>query len=295
MEKKYNTLVLSGGGQKGISFVGVLKTLQENSNLNIDNINFLAGSSVGGIICTALCIDYTLEEIKNVFLSMNFLQLCPSLYDENYKGKIIDQIFFSYSISDGKNMKNILCELFTDKKININITFKELYQKSKKHLVLTGSNITDMIPEYFSYINTPNMSVMNALLITTRIPYIFPPITIDNKLYVDGHIFDPFPIRGFSNKIIKKNRNNMLGIIVTDFYKRNITGIKDFTFSIIDGLLHQNIKRTTHKYKKSIITVNINNSETIPTFNLSRNDMIDMYNLGVSEGNKFIDFSKTQE
>jgi len=288
MNKKYNTLVLSGGGQKGISFIGVLQSLQENSNFNTNDIQFLAGSSIGGIICTAFCIKYNLQEIKNIFLSMNFLQLCPSLHDNKYEGKMIEQIFFSYSISDGKNMKNILCQLFTEKKINTNITFRELYHVSKKHLVLTGSNITNMIPEYFSYTKTPDMSVLTALLITTRLPYIFPPITINNALYIDGHLFDPFPIRGFSNKIIKKNRNHMIGIIITDVYKRYITGIKDYTFSIIEGLLHQNIKRTIHKYKKNVITINIEKNETIPTFNLSKEDMTSFYNLGIMEGNKFM-------
>jgi len=72
MEKKYNTLVLSGGGQKGISFIGTLDTLQENSSFDINDILFLAGSSIGGIVCTALCIGYNLQEIKNIFLSMNF-------------------------------------------------------------------------------------------------------------------------------------------------------------------------------------------------------------------------------
>jgi len=127
-----NILVISGGGSKGISFIGALIKLQEVTSLNINNIKILSGSSIGGIICTAICLKYSLQEIKEWFLSTDFSSLCPVLYDENYSSKILPQLYKKFSLSNGTELRNIIIKIFIYKCIDINITFKELYIKTNK-------------------------------------------------------------------------------------------------------------------------------------------------------------------
>lgn len=282
-----NILVISGGGPKGISFVGVLTLLEEITTFSIKNIKILSGSSIGGVICTAICLGYNLEEMKKWFLSTDFSSLCPALYDENYTSKILPLLYKYFSLSNGVEIRNILEKTFLYKSVSTEITFKELYEKTNKLLILSGSNLNSRKAEYFSYEKTPDMKVFDALLITTRIPYVFPYIQYNKNLYVDGHLFDPFPIRGCKKDVIHKNNGKILGI--TSFLKteeKEISNIKQFTFSLIEGLSYQYMKKSTEKYKKFIISVELNTS----FFNLkiTPEEMSNMFEKGKSTAAEYV-------
>ena len=62
------TCIFGGGAIRGISYIGAIKALEE---LNI-NSKTIAGSSVGAIFAVLYAIGYTSEEIKNMFLKINF-------------------------------------------------------------------------------------------------------------------------------------------------------------------------------------------------------------------------------
>ena len=55
-------LVLSGGGAQGLAHIGVLKVLEE-AGIRPD---YLAGTSMGGVIAAAYAAGLTQEEIKNI-------------------------------------------------------------------------------------------------------------------------------------------------------------------------------------------------------------------------------------
>lgn len=283
-----NILVISGGGPPGIAFIGVLTAFQNNTDIDINKINILSGSSIGGVICFAICIGYTLTEINQWFISTDFSVLCPVLYDKKSSQKILPLLYKSYSLSNGDEIKKILINVFIFKKYNYTtLTFEELYEQTGKLLVLSGSNLNLKKCDYFSHIKTPKMKIFDALLITTRIPYIFPYITYNNYVYVDGHLFDPFPIKGCGKINIRENKNKIIGIkFVSENNSIKIENIKDFTFSIIDGLSHQYIKKIINKYKKYIVEVKVdtdffNLNITVPKLN-------EMFNKGLVSGETYI-------
>jgi NTE family protein len=279
-----NILVISGGGSKGIAYIGILTALQENTTFDIKNVNILSGSSIGGIISTAICLGYTLEEMKNWFLSTDFTKLCPSIYNNDYNQKILPLLYKSYSLSSGIEINEIITKLFLFKNYDPNtLTFKQLYEITGKLLILSGSNLTSKKCNYFSHIKTPDMKVLTATLITSRIPYVFPHIKYNNNVYIDGHLFDPFPIKGCGKEIIKQNKEKILGIISISQYKDNyINNIKDFTFSIIEGLSYQYMKKSYKKYKKYIIPITLN--VEFFTLNISKLEMNEMFNIGIQSG-----------
>ena len=61
-------LVLSGGGAKGIAHVGVLKALEEN-NIPID---FISGTSMGGVVGGCYAAGLSPLQIEKVILSNDF-------------------------------------------------------------------------------------------------------------------------------------------------------------------------------------------------------------------------------
>ena len=61
-------LVLSGGGAKGLSHIGVIKALEEN-NIPID---YICGTSMGAIVGGLYAIGYTTDEMIELFAGKEF-------------------------------------------------------------------------------------------------------------------------------------------------------------------------------------------------------------------------------
>src|SRR6478609_5587363 len=62
-------LVFSGGGAKGLAHVGVLKALEEN-DIPVD---YIVGTSIGGIIGGCYAAGMSPEEIEHMVLSPSFM------------------------------------------------------------------------------------------------------------------------------------------------------------------------------------------------------------------------------
>jgi predicted patatin/cPLA2 family phospholipase len=131
------------------------------------------------------------------------------------------------------------------------------------------------------------MKILDALLITTRIPYIFPYIKYNDYVYVDGHLFDPFPIKGCGKMNIKENKNKIIGIrAVSENNNIKIENIKDFTISIIAGLSHQYAKKLINKYKKHVVSVKVDTEFFNLNINVSK--LNEMFNKGLDSGVTYI-------
>ena len=90
-------LVLSGGGINGLIFIGVIKYLVETNQLK--NINTFVGSSIGAIINTLICLNYSYDELINFILYFNF---------ETVKNCDISNLFTFYGIDIGDKLIIIL-------------------------------------------------------------------------------------------------------------------------------------------------------------------------------------------
>ena len=68
-EKSFKYACLFGGGAiRGVAYCGTIKALEE---LGVD-ADIIAGSSVGSIIAGLLAVGYTAQELKEIFLQVNF-------------------------------------------------------------------------------------------------------------------------------------------------------------------------------------------------------------------------------
>lgn len=283
-KKEYqpSILIISGGSQKGIAYIGALDLLEEKTTFSINNVSFFSGSSIGGIICTCIVIGYSIQEMKNIFLELDFIHLFE-INDKKYK--LLPFFYKNYSFNEGKEVLEYIKTLFIKKGLSTTITFKELFDKTNKTLIMNGSNITNGVVEYFSYKSTPNMKVIEALLITSRIPFVFPPIKYNDSLYIDGFFFDPFPIRCFDKETLKKNKGKILGINLSFKNKPN-ENFEQYTMSIMNGILSNYVYYMKKKYRKDIIE--ISNTEKYSYVKNTQKELLEMYEIGKSCADKFI-------
>ena len=163
-QNMYTHLIISGGGVKATSIIGVLEVLYEKNLLDLKG---MIGSSAGGLICFLLNIGYTYQEMKEILFSLDFGQ---------YRDIDFSRVLEKWGLDTGLKIMKLIGSVAKQKDISPDITFKELYDKTQQELTLTGSELTKNEAIYFNYHNFPDMKVLDALRITISFPVVFYPI-----------------------------------------------------------------------------------------------------------------------
>ena len=116
-------LVLSGGGAKGFTHIGVLKVLEKEGF----PVDIIVGTSMGGLIGGAYAIGYSTSELENLAKSLNWGNILsdevPRAFLSRNDQLLKQRYFFSLpfnekkplslpqSLIKGQNILNLFCEL----------------------------------------------------------------------------------------------------------------------------------------------------------------------------------------
>jgi len=200
----YTNLVLEGCATKSFAYIGALLILQQKGIL--ENITRFVGTSSGAILSTMIVLGYNPTEILDFLFLTNSHKLLESSY---FSGFMNFRKYLGYYSHE--KYRNWLRSIFIHKNININITFKELYDKSNKILIIAGTCLNKQTTHYYHYISNPDMLVVKALEISSCIPLIFEPIKWKNDILVDGGLSESFPIYILDeNNIIPNTREKLV-------------------------------------------------------------------------------------
>jgi NTE family protein len=155
-------LALGGGGGKGAAHLGVLQVVEE-LGLPID---LIVGTSAGGAVAVLYAAGLTLDEIHEVFRAMSLRRI--ALPDPTRTG-LIGQ----------RRREEFLTRLLGDR------TFADLR-------IPCAVTAVDLISGKLVVIDEG--SLVEALLATTSLPGIFPPLMRDEMILADGGILDNLPV-----------------------------------------------------------------------------------------------------
>lgn len=178
---KPTTLVLSGGGSKGVVHLGALEFCWQLGDL--ENIKNYWGVSVGSIISLFLILGYTPREIFEKFFKYGLLNITDLSLD--FSGLIKIQ-------SLGNNIVKLI-----DSEFSRDTTFYQLYKKTNKKFTVIGTLDKPEITErqvIFNYITTPDTKILEAIEISCALPYIFTDKIYDNEKYLDGCFVNELPV-----------------------------------------------------------------------------------------------------
>lgn len=188
----YDTLCLSSGGIYGITYVGALDYLIEEKIIDLNNIKNYVGCSVGALILFMIVLGYSIKDINDIIINLNFSKLETDIK--------IEEVLENYGINDGSKFVCMI-KFFLKKKIKVeDITFNELFLKYNKNFVVIGTNFSKGVEEVFNYINTPDMSIITAIRISISVPLVFSPVLYNGQYYVDGALTNIFPINHCNQK-----------------------------------------------------------------------------------------------
>ena len=100
--------------------------------------------------------------------------------------------------------------LLQAKDLELNITLKEFYEFSKIDLHIFTFELNKFETVELSHTTHPELSLLQALTMSSALPGIFMPTIIDNCCYVDGGVMCSYPI----NQCLRdhNNKDEILGI-----------------------------------------------------------------------------------
>ena len=191
----YNCL-FGGGAVRGAAHVGVLMALQE---MDI-NLGIVGGSSVGSIVASLYAVGYSVEELSDIFISVNFELFRDISFGINgnfalSKGDVfldwirdlIEQKFYGDSYKKGHNNP---------------VRFKDL---SKELLIIT-TDIKNFQYCEFSSFETPDFEVAMAVRISCCMPGLMRAVELNEKLLVDGDLLRGRPMFTLSKNLESSDR-----------------------------------------------------------------------------------------
>ena len=175
-------LVLSGGGARGISHIGVLKALEEFGV----KVDVVAGTSAGSIVGSLYAYGYSADKIMGIILTTSFLRSLRPAW--TMKGLLS---------LDG--LRDVLQKYMPENN----------FEALKLPMTVATTNIGQGTTEYFT-----KGELIPTILASCCVPLVFNPIQFDDKIFVDGGITDNLPahsIRGACDLLIGVNCNFIRG------------------------------------------------------------------------------------
>lgn len=200
-------LVLSGGGAKGLAHIGVLKALEENSI----PIDYIVGTSMGGIVGAMYAAGYSPSEIEYIALSEDFQEWVNGRYKTEYgyffkkKPDNPSLITAKLQIDSGFNAR-IRSNLVND--IPLNFALLELLAQSSANARDNFDNLfvpfRCMVADVFTQksIAVKKGSLVEAVRGTFTVPFIYRPVKVDGQYVFDGGLYNNFPVN-----VMKKEFN----------------------------------------------------------------------------------------
>lgn len=194
-------LVLSGGGAKGLTHIGIIRALEEN-NIPID---YITGTSMGAIVGSMYAMGYSPDDMEALLKSDEFQRWYSGEVEEEYmyyfKKNLPTPEFLNIRLSfrDSLNIKPQFLPSSVVDPIQMNLVFIDLYARAtaacggdfdklfvpfrcvasdvynKKQLIMKNGDLGDAVRASMSF------------------PFMFKPIEIDSILAYDGGIYNNFP------------------------------------------------------------------------------------------------------
>jgi NTE family protein len=253
----YKNLVFEGGGVKGIAYGGALEVLEQSQIT--PQIERVAGTSAGAITATMVSLNYTAAEVVDIMMGIDF----EKLEDGSDLGGPI-RLVERYGWFKGDYFLNLMESYIERKAGDGRATFRGLAEGGRgfKDLYVFGTDLTQQAVQEFSYRQTPDVAVADAVRISMSIPFFFEARSYAGNVYCDGGVLNNYPISTFDEQYTAPDPDSghtmlhrtpnpeTLGFHLDNLDQpppRPIDDVKRFAIGVFDALLDiQNILLKTN-------------------------------------------------
>lgn len=171
------SLVLGGGGMRGLAHVGVLRALVERAWIPAEVVGTSIGSLLGAVWATG---RYTVPQMEQISLGLRRRDIFQIAHaDMAFKRMRSPALYRSEPLA------SLVQDLVGD------VTFREL----ARQLIVNSVDINSGAQMYWGLPGLEDVRVADAVFASCSLPGFFAPHEIGGRFYVDGAIVDNLPVR----------------------------------------------------------------------------------------------------
>lgn len=196
-------LVFGVGSIRGLAFIGALAEILPYWNRS--RLRGLAGSSVGAIMCFGLALDLAPSDMRA------FVRSGKYHFGWRPQKTLGCSAASRWSFFDTMALKEQLQAIMQSRGYAPDISFAQF--RPELDLRIIAHDLTSDQSKVFSSATTPDVHVLDAVLASCSMPFVFPPVKIDGHCFVDGNVDDEFPLLQFPPA-------NTLGFFLFDRYRQ---------------------------------------------------------------------------
>lgn len=215
-------LVLSGGGAKGLTHIGIIRALEQDSI----PIDYITGTSMGAIVGSLYAMGYSPDEMEEVISSEEFKRWYTGQIEPKYqyyfkKNRPSPSFFnFRFSLKDSLQI-NPQFSLPTNmvNPVQMNLVFVNYFSQATAAAKGNFDNLFVPFRCIASDVYNKRQMVLSkgdlgdAVRASMSFPFVFKPIEIDSILVYDGGIYNNFPTDVMQSDF---HPDVMIGSVVSD-------------------------------------------------------------------------------
>ncbi|MCX6271812.1 MAG: patatin-like phospholipase family protein [Bacteroidetes bacterium] len=192
-------LVLSGGGAKGVSHIGVIKALEEQGI----PISYITGTSMGAIIGGLYAAGYSPEDMINIINSKEFPDWVSGTVDEKYiyyfKKGMNDASWLTFNFNYDSIVLPSMIPANIVSPLQMDYAFMEIFSGAAAAAGYRFDSLfvpfrciaSDIADNKAVVLDSGDLGM--AIRSSMTFPFYFKPIRINNKLLFDGGMYNNFP------------------------------------------------------------------------------------------------------
>jgi len=173
-------LVISSAGPNGLIQLGILHQLVLSSMLDLSTITCIYGSSAGSILGMLIVLGAPLQEVVDYFVQRPL-------------GRIFQLNGTDTGLISSSCFEDMLTPFFNAYDVPLNITLKELYDRTHIDLHIFTTAVTPMCSVDLNHETFPDLQVIQAVTMSCAIPFLFTPIQYKEEYYIDGGVVKHCP------------------------------------------------------------------------------------------------------
>jgi NTE family protein len=183
--------VFSGGGLRGIAYLGALLALKDRTGREVHEypaLKEVVGCSIGAFVALLVAMECTVVEMQTIMQTLDLSKVFEVSYES---------IITTFAINDATALTKMVVDALAMKNVPTNCTFADFSRRFKMKVSVGITDLTNAKFVLASHETTPTMPVLTAVVASMSLPPMFPPQKWGGMMLSDGGLMNSFPIDMF--------------------------------------------------------------------------------------------------